>query len=75
VSDLLGLDPVPLLDGLGIPAEDWQETPNERVATLPLPLETDRGPRSLCESGLLQLQSTIFDRFTCEKTPTTDDHC
>jgi transposase len=27
VGDLLGLDPVPLPDGLGIPAEDWHQTP------------------------------------------------
>ena len=27
MSDLFGLHPVPLPDGLGIPAEDWQQTP------------------------------------------------
>jgi hypothetical protein len=27
VSDLFLLDPVPLPDGLSIPAEDWQQTP------------------------------------------------
>jgi transposase len=27
VGNLLGLDPVPLPDGLGIPAEDWRQTP------------------------------------------------
>jgi transposase len=27
VGDLLRLDPVPLPDGLSIPAEDWQQTP------------------------------------------------
>ena len=27
MSDLLLLDPIPLPDGLGIPVEDWQQTP------------------------------------------------
>ena len=27
MGDLLLLDPVPLPDGLSIPAEDWQQTP------------------------------------------------
>jgi transposase len=27
VSDPLGLNPIVLPDGLGIPAEDWQQTP------------------------------------------------
>ena len=53
MSDPLQLDPGPFLDGLGIPAEDWQQTPTSvRQSCLAHLLRTAKGLAESVEAGI-----------------------
>ena len=71
MSDLL--DPAPLPEGLGIPAEDWQQTPLSVRLVVLHPPQTPGRSRSAVAPGLLQLQSAAVHR--CARDKSANDGC
>jgi transposase len=89
VSDLLGSDPMPLPDGLAIPAEDWQQTPTsvrhqflsllKRVEALEARLHRDssnssRPPSTDAPSAKRQRRTPAVERRKPGAKPGHPDH-
>ena len=68
-----GLDPAPLPEGLGLAAEDWQQTPTS-VRHQVISLSNALRPSKLVSTRLLQLQSAALYKCTLNKAPTTDEN-